>query len=94
MEKLPKGYYIPAPGEHPAGTTSQQDPGMAFPNGRPGHPITWDDAHGAWRPPGFTPDAGDSDRIFNSTTGQNGVWDDKSGKWIDTKTGQPISYEQ
>lgn len=83
MEKLPPGYHINA-----------GHPGVAQPDGRPGPPLQWSTTHQAWTPPGFTTDPGDPDRIFNQATGGNGVWDDKSGKWIDAKTGQPISYEQ
>lgn len=65
---------------------------MGFPTGGHGPPITWDPAHGVWRPPGFNPDPSDPSRLFNSTTGQNAVWDDKAGAFIDTKTGAIIGY--
>src|SRR5207302_312179 len=96
MEKLPPDYYIPAQGSTPPGTTGRVKTvaGMAYPTGRPGLPITWDDERGVWRPPGFTPDPDHSDRLFNSHTGQNAVWDEKSQRWVDAKTGEPVSYEQ
>jgi len=103
LQKLPKGYYAPAPGTHVPGAggitglrnpDATTEPGQAFPTGRPGYPITWEDEHGTWRPPGFKSDPSESDHIFNQTTGQNGVWDDDKKQWIDAKTGQPISYEQ
>jgi hypothetical protein len=28
---------------------------------------------------------------FNSTTGQNAVWDGEKGAWVDTKTLQPVT---
>jgi hypothetical protein len=61
---------------------------------RPGLPIVWNAKHGAWMPPGFVPVAGDEDRGFNQTSGQNCVWDEKSKQWIDTKTGKGLTYEQ
>jgi hypothetical protein len=61
---------------------------------RPSLPLAWNEAHGTWTPPGYAPNAGDPDRAFNQTTGGNAVWDDKAGRWIDTKTGQSLSYEQ
>ena len=101
IEKLPKGYYIPAPGTPTPGRTglsgkpmTYTEPGQAYPDGRPGRAITWDDEHGTWRPPGFSSDPSDHDRVFNQATGQNGVWDGDKQAWIDTATGQPISYEQ
>lgn len=100
MEKLPKGYYAPAPGSRVPGTRgdgpgTSTEAGQAFPDdGRPGYPISWDDSHGTWRPPGFNSDPTDPDRLFNSATGQNAVWDDKAGGYIDSQTGKPIGYEQ
>lgn len=86
IDKLPSGYHI----------VKGKDSGFhADPDGiRPGLPLAWDDKHGVWTPPGFVPDASDPDRSFNQTTGQNAVWDEKAGKWIDTKTGKPLTYEQ
>ena len=68
-------------------------PGQAFPNGRPGYPIHWDDERGAWRPPGFT-STDSNEHIFNEATGQNGVWDGDKHEWIDAQTGKAIGYEQ
>jgi hypothetical protein len=61
---------------------------------RPGLPLSWNDAHNGWNPPGFNPDPTDPNRIFNKLSGQNGVWDDKANQWIDSQTGRPLSYEQ
>jgi hypothetical protein len=98
IEKLPLDYYIPAPGSThpgPAGKTAPDvQPGEAYPNGRPGHAITWDAEHGAWRPPGFNADPTDPERVFNQATGQNGVWDGDKHQWIDAATGQTLTYEQ
>lgn len=96
MEKLPPGYYIPAPGLTPPGGTGKvkTTAGMAYPSGRPGLPISWDGERGVWRPPGFVTSPDDSSRLFNQLSGQNAVWDEDGRRWIDSKTGEPISYEQ
>jgi len=41
-------------------------------------------------PSSWKVDASDSNRAFNSKTGQNAVWDDAKQQWFDAKTGQPI----
>ncbi len=41
-------------------------------------------------PSGWQVDPSDSNRAFNSKTGQNAVWDDQKQQWFDAKTGQPI----
>jgi len=86
MKKLPSGYKI----------VHGRDGGFhAEPDSlRPGLPLAWDEAHGTWTPPGYVPNVGDPDRAFNPTAGQNAVWDDKAGKWIDAQTGKVLSYEQ
>lgn len=86
---LPTGYHLgPIGDDNPKGGVAKLD------GPRPGLPISWDDEHGTWRPPGFVPASGDPDRLFNQTTGQNAVWDDKAGGYIDTQTGKAIGYEQ
>jgi hypothetical protein len=87
IEKLPTGYHIDPPGEG-------YKPGVAHPDGLPGLPIIWDDAHGTWMPPGFVPEPGDPNHLFNQTTGQNAVWNDKTGSYIDTQTGKALPYAQ
>jgi hypothetical protein len=95
VERLPPGYFILAPGSPVPGGTGAvtTSPGVAFPTGG-GPPIIWYPAHGVWQPPGFETDPSDPARLFNPTTGQNAVWDDKAGAFIDAKTGQPLSYKQ
>jgi len=61
---------------------------------RPSLPIVWDEDKGVWLPPGFVHDPGDPSRAFNQTSGGNAVWDDEAQRWIDTKTGNPLTYEQ
>ena len=82
VQKLPPGYVI------------LSDGGGKWDGLRPGWPIKWDEKHGVWMPPGFFPDPDDPDRLFNQFTGQNAVWDDKTGQYIDTQTAKPIPYEQ
>jgi len=87
IDKLPAGYKI---------EKTPDGPGFyaAYDSVRPSRHITWDDKHGVWRPPGLLPQPGDEDRLFDTTTGQNAVWDEKSKSWIDTKTGKALGYEQ
>jgi hypothetical protein len=84
ITSLSPGYHLD---EHNPGSASYRDAA-----GRPGpERIRWDDAHGAWSPPGFESDPSDPQRLFNPTTGQNAIWDDAKGGWIDTSTGQSVS---
>jgi len=96
IEKLPPDYWIPASGSVVPGGTGQvlTSPGQAYPTGGPGYPLFWDEEHGVWGPPGFAPDPSDPTRIFRPDTGQNGIWDEGSGHWVDPQTGQPITYKQ
>ncbi len=90
MQKLPDGYVVKK-----EKTTDGRDSFIARWDGvRPGLPLWWDERHGVWTPPGFGYDPSDPDRIFNQTTGKNGVWDDKARQWIDAQTGKPLTYEQ
>ena len=87
--KLPSGYKITSPVDGHVGT-AEWDGG-----GGPGRGIVWDSATGSWRPPGFTDvDPSDPGRITNPTTGGEAYWDKDAGRWIDTKTGKAVSYEQ
>ena len=88
INKLPPGYHIVQDQLQGA----YQDTVHAEPDGRPGYPLGWDEGHDTWMPPGFTHDPADPDRIFNQTTGQNGVWGDSH--WIDAQTGAQLGYEQ
>lgn len=90
IDKLPAGYKI-VKKETSWGTPSFI---AVLDSARPSLPLAWDAKHGVWTPPGFVPDAGDPDRSFNQTTGQNAFWDDKAKSWIDTKTGKALTYEQ
>ena len=47
-----------------------------------------------WTPPGFVPNAEDPEHAFNQTSGQNAFWDDQTKQWTDSKTGQPLDFEQ
>ncbi|MHB8686397.1 MAG: hypothetical protein ACYDB4_04270 [Candidatus Dormibacteraceae bacterium] len=82
LQSIPPGYEVDP--DHP-GRAKLKDP-----LGRPGPGISWNEDKGAWTPPGFKNDPSDRDRIFNSETGQNGVWDEKAGTWVDAKSGEPI----
>ena len=111
MLKLPPGYIIPAHGSDIPGTTAltgtTTTAGQAYPPGG-GTPITWDDEHGAWRPPGYEPDPSDPGHykeyevkdqgigkgFAKEPTGNTAYWDDEAGKFIDTKTGKAVSYAQ
>lgn len=42
-------------------------------------------------PKSFNWNWSDSDHAFNEATGQNAVWDEGRGQWIDSKTGEGIS---
>ena len=39
----------------------------------------------------WTRDPTDPTRAFNDKTGQNVVWDDKKGQWIDVKNGEGLT---
>lgn len=88
--KLPPGYKaIPT-------KTSAGEPSFwaQLDSARPSLYLAWDGEHGVWTPPGYVPDPDDPSRAFNQTTGGNAVWDDDARRWIDAKTGSPVSYEQ
>lgn len=80
--RLPSGYHI-------------DKNGVGLLDGpRPSLRIVWDEEKGVWLPPGFVHDPGDPSRAFNQISGRDAVWDEDGHRWIDAKSGEPISYEQ
>ncbi|GAC1576648.1 MAG: hypothetical protein NVS3B18_10480 [Candidatus Dormibacteria bacterium] len=41
--------------------------------------------------PGFEMNPEDPDHAFNPNTGQNAHWDEEKERWVDSKTGEPMT---
>ena len=89
FKKLPLGYKIVESPNNSRYFYAQWDG-----DSRPGLPLAWNPERGVWMPPGFVRVPGDAEHVSHSLTKEEAYWDDKSKRWISTKTGKVLGYEQ